>query len=112
MKKKKIVVGVLIMCLLCTNLLSIAVRAEDSQPTTYNVHDSYEFRNAVKDAKDGDIITVCGAIDINTGVQIGSDTKHLTIQRVDGNSYIVFNYVNVEVTNTVFDGRGIKSSYS
>lgn len=112
MKKKKIVICVLIMCLLCTNLLSIAVRAEDSQPTTYNVHDSYEFRNAVKDAKDGDIITVCGAIDINTGVQIGSNTKHLTIQRVDGNSYIIFNYVNVEVTNIVFDGCGIKSSYS
>lgn len=102
----------LIMCLLCVNLLSTAVSAEVSQPTTHNVHDSYEFRNAVKDAKDGDIISVYGAIEINTSVQIGSDTKHLTIQRVDENSYIIFNYVNVEVTNTVFDGMGKKSSYS
>lgn len=112
MKKKKIVVGMLIMCLLCVNLLSTAVRAEVSQPTTHNVHDSYEFRNAVKDAKDGDIISVYGAIEINMSVQIGSDTKHLTIQRVDENSYIIFNYVNAEVTNTVFDGMGKKSLYS
>lgn len=111
MKKKKIVVSVLLVCLLCVNLVSMAVKAETTS-TIHSVSSWYDFKDAVQYSQDGDIIVVHGEIDLGTDVKIGSSSKHLTIKRGSADSRIVFEYINEVVTNTTFDGGGIASSYS
>lgn len=113
MKKKKVIVALLVMCLLCVNLVGTAAKAADSQPTTYIVQSSREFREAVSSAKDGDIISVMGEIDITVNIQIGSESKHLTIKRSTANSSIIFSAGTVvDVVNTTFEGNGMISSAS
>ena len=111
MKKKKIVVSMLVVCLLCVNLLSMAVRAETT-PTVHAVSDWYDFKDAVQYSQDGDIIVVYGVVDLGDAVKIGSSSKHLTIERGSADGYIIFGYTHEEVMNTTFDGGGIISSYS
>jgi len=111
MKKKKIVVSVLLVCLLCVNLVSMAVKAETTS-TIHSVSSWYDFKDAVQYSQDGDIIVVHGEIDLGTDVKIGSSSKHLTIKRGSADSRIVFEYINEAVTNITFDGGGIASSYS
>lgn len=111
MKKKKIVVSVLLVCLLCVNLVSMAVKAETTS-TIHSVSRWYDFKDAVQYSQDGDIIVVHGEIDLGTDVKIGSSSKHLTIKRGSADSRIVFEYINEAVTNITFDGGGIASSYS
>ena len=111
MKKKKIVVSVLLVCLLCVNLVSMAVNAETTS-TIHSVSSWYDFKDAVQYSQDGDIIVVHGEIDLGTDVKIGSSSKHLTIKRGSADSRIVFEYINEAVTNITFDGGGIASSYS
>lgn len=111
MKKKKIVVSVLLVCLLCVNLMSMAVKAETTS-TIHSVSSWYDFKDAVQYSQDGDIIVVHGEIDLGTDVKIGSSSKHLTIKRGSADSRIVFEYINEAVTNITFDGGGIASSYS
>lgn len=113
MKKKKVIVALLVMCLLCVNLVGTAAKTADSQPTTYIVQSSREFREAVSSAKDGDIISVMGEIDITVNIQIGSESKHLTIKRSTVNSSIIFSAGTVvDVVNTTFEGNGMISSAS
>lgn len=111
MKKKKIVVSVLLVCLLCVNLMSMAVKAETTS-TIHSVSSWYDFKDAVQYSQDGDIIVVHGEIDLGTDVKIGSSSKHLTIKRGSADSLIAFEYINEAVTNITFDGGGIASSYS
>lgn len=111
MKKKKIVVSVLLVCLLCVNLVSMAVKAETTS-TIHSVSSWYDFKDAVQYSQDGDIIVVHGEIDLGTDVKIGSSSKHLTIKRGSADSRIAFEYINEAVTNITFDGGGIASSYS
>lgn len=111
MKKKKIVVSVLLVCLLCVNLVSMAVKAETTS-TIHSVSSWYDFKDAVQYSQDGDIIVVHGEIDLGTDVKIGSCSKHLTIKRGSADSRIAFEYINEAVTNITFDGGGIASSYS
>ena len=111
MKKKKIVVSVLLVCLLCVNLVSTAVKAETTS-IIHSVSSWYDFKDAVQYSQDGDIIVVHGEIDLGTDVKIGSSSKHLTIKRGSADSCIVFEYINEAVTNITFDGGGIASSYS
>lgn len=111
MKKKKIVVSVLLVCLLCVNLVSMAVKAETTS-TIHSVSSWYDFKDAVQYSQDGDIIVVHGEIDLGTDVKIGSSSKHLAIKRGSADSRIVFEYINEAVTNITFDGGGIASSYS
>lgn len=111
MKKKKIVVSMLVVCLLCVNLLSMAVKAETT-PTVHVVSDWYDFKNAVQYSQDGDVIAVYGVVDLGDVVKIGSSSKHLTIERGSADGYIIFGYTHEEVMNTTFDGGGIVSSYS
>ncbi len=111
MKKKKIVVSVLLVCLLCVNLMSMAVKAETTS-TIHSVSSWYDFKDAVQYSQDGDIIVVHGEIDLGTDVKIGSSSKHLTIKRGSADSRIAFEYINEAVTNITFDGGGIASSYS
>ncbi len=111
MKKKKIVVSMLVVCLLCVNMLSMAVRAETT-PTVHVVSDWYDFKDAVQYSQDGDIIVVYGVVDLGDAVKIGSSSKHLTIERGSADGYIIFGYTHEEVMNTTFDGGGIISSYS
>jgi len=111
MKKKKIVVSVLLVCLLCVNFVSMAVKAETTS-TIHSVSSWYDFKDAVQYSQDGDIIVVHGEIDLGTDVKIGSSSKHLTIKRGSADSRIVFGYINEAVTNITFDGGGIASSYS
>lgn len=47
MKKKKIMVSMLVVCLLCVNLLSMVVKAETT-PTIHSVSDWYDFKDAVQ----------------------------------------------------------------
>ena len=88
MKKKKIVVSVLLVCLLCVNLVSMAVKAETTS-TIHSVSSWYDFKDAVQYSQDGDIIVVHGEIDLGTDVKIGSSSKHLTIKRGSADSRIV-----------------------
>lgn len=111
MKKKEIVVSVLLVCLLCVNLVSMAVKAETTS-TIHSVSSWYDFKDAVQYSQDGDIIVVHGEIDLGTDVKIGSSSKHLTIKRGSADSRIAFEYINEAVTNITFDGGGIASSYS
>ncbi len=111
MKKKKIVVSVLLVCLLCVNLVSMAVKAETTS-TIHSVSSWYDFKDAVQYSQDGDIIVVHGEIDLGTDVKIGSSSKHLTIKRGSADGRIAFEYINEAVTNITFDGGGIASSYS
>ena len=111
MKKKKIVVSVLLVCLLCVNLVSMAVKAETTS-TIHSVSSWYDFKDAVQYSQDGDIIVVHGEIDLGTDVKIGSSSRHLTIKRDSADSRIVFEYINEAVTNITFDGGGIDSPYS
>lgn len=111
MKKKKFVVSVLLVCLLCVNLVSMAVKAETTS-TIHSVSSWYDFKDAVQYSQDGDIIVVHGEIDLGTDVKIGSSSKHLTIKRGSADSRIAFEYINEAVTNITFDGGGIASSYS
>ena len=111
MKKKKIVVSVLLVCLLCVNLVSTAVKAETTS-IIHSVSSWYDFKDAIQYSQDGDIIVVHGEIDLGTDVKIGSSSKHLTIKRGSADSCIVFEYINEAVTNITFDGGGIASSYS
>ena len=69
MKKKKIVVSMLVVCLLCVNLLSMAVKAETT-PTVHVVSDWYDFKNAVQYSQDGDVIAVYGVVDLGDVVKI------------------------------------------
>lgn len=46
MKKKKIVVSGLLVCLLCVNLVSMAVKAETTS-TIHSVSSWYDFKDAV-----------------------------------------------------------------
>lgn len=78
MKKKKIVVSMLVVCLLCVNLLSMAVKAETT-PTVHVVSDQYDFKNAVQYSQDGDIIVVYGVVDLGDVVKIGSSMDWLQI---------------------------------
>ena len=110
MKKKKIVVSVLLVCLLCVNLVSMAVKAETTS-SVHTVTNGNDFRYAVEYAQDGDTIVVLGEVDIAVELKIGSSSKHLTIERGSVNSHIIFSY-KVNCTNIEFDGCGIISSNS
>lgn len=112
MKKRKMMVSILVICLLCVSMLKTVVRAETKDATVYTVTSGTEFKNAVKSAKDGDIILVLGDIQVTVDVEVGSSTKKLTVRRASANSWIVFNYINASFNNVVFDGNGINSSYS
>lgn len=113
MKKKKIVVSVLVVCLLCVHVLSTAVRAEETEHKQYYASNGTEFKSVLHQAGDGDTIIITDAINLNDNVQIGSDTKHLTIERTAAYSRIVMAYgCTINVMNVTFDGKGVNSVHS
>lgn len=113
MKKKKMIISILLVCLLCVHALGTVVKAEDGQPTQYLASSGYEFRNVLSLARDGDIIIITDVINLTGNIQIGSDTKHLTVKRSAAYSRITMAYgCTMTVKNVTFDGNGIDSVHS
>lgn len=113
MKKKKMIISILLVCLLCVHALGTVVKAEDGQPTQYLASSGYEFRNVLSLAQDGDIIIITDVINLTGNIQIGSDAKHLTVKRSAAYSRITMAYgCTMTVKNVIFDGNGIDSVHS
>lgn len=113
MKKwKRRTIALLLALLVSVTGLKQAAYAEESTPTTYTVTDYSSFKNAVKVAKDGDIITIWNVVTVADTLTVGSDDIHLTIKKGDENSYLNFISGETVFTNVTFDGGGIISKYS
>lgn len=107
MKKKKMIIAVLMVCLLCVHSLGMVVRAEEAPPNQYYASNATDFRTYLSRAQDGDIITIMDSITLGVDIQFGSDTKHLTVKRGASYSRIIMGYgCNIDVRNVTFDGCG------
>lgn len=79
----------------------------DEEQNQYYASNSSEFINYVSSAKDGDVITITDEINLGTDVQLGDDTKHLTVKRGTASSHIIMGVgCNIDVKNITFDGCG------
>lgn len=113
MKKwKRRTIALLLTLLVGVTGLKQAAYAEESTPTYYDATDYFSFKNAVKEAKDGDIILILGSVVVQADFELGSEEKSLIIKRSSAQSTISFsgggNQVTVE--NITFDGGGYKAS--
>lgn len=82
MKKwKRRTIALLLALLVSVTGLKQAAYAEESTPTTYTATDYSSFKNAVKVAKDGDIITIWNVVTVADTLTVGSDDIHLTIKK-------------------------------
>ncbi len=113
MKKwKRRTIALLLALLVGVTGLKQAAYAEESTPTYYDATDYFSFKNAVKEAKDGDIILILGSVVVQSDFELGSEEKSLIIKRATAQSNLSFsgggNQVIVE--NITFDGGGYKAS--
>ena len=111
-KRKRRTIALLLALLVGVTGLKQAAYAEESSPTYYDANDYFSFKNAVKEAKDGDIILIMGSVVVQADFELGSEEKSLIIKRSSAQSTISFsgggNQVTVE--NITFDGGGYKAS--
>lgn len=109
-KWKQRIVSLLVIVLLTVSMIERAVYAEDTQPTIYTATDFTSFRDAVGLVQDGDIIMIMGNISINRDFTIGSESKHLTIEKHTSNSSITFSTGEYSFQNVTFDGGSVASA--
>lgn len=110
-KRKRVTIVVLAVCLLCVNIWGTIAKAEDAQPTVFYVLNPQDFMSSVNNAKNGDIITVAAEITLTDNVQMGGESKCLTIKRNDSDSRIILGYgITVNAANITFDGGGYNAA--
>lgn len=84
--------------------------ANATENTVKSVTDQQSFISALEYAKEGDIILIHGEIVL--GVDIEAPKEQVIIQRTTANDRLItYQGVEVNFSNLIFDGMGIKSNY-
>lgn len=84
--------------------------ANATENTVESVTDQQSFISALEYAKEGDIILIHGEIVL--GVDIEAPKEQVIIQRTTATDYLTtYQGIEVNFSNMIFDGMGIKSNY-
>ena len=113
MKKHKVKRVTLLVCLVmalltCQVLQPIVGSAADE--VTVTAANFTQLYNALKNAKDGDIVGISGLIDIFASESFGFTDKHITIRRMNASALIRIQSSNLSFQNITFDGNGIDAT--
>ena len=109
---RKAALGVLVLCLIMVTILGNIVQAEEGEALPVEVSTWDELSAALEHASNGDVIKIMDYITIPATSTIGSNEKHITLQKGQAGGVISFEWSSdinqtSHVQNIVFDGAKI-----